>query len=138
MLLAGLDGIQKGIDPGAPADFDLFEEAGADIPQVPGSLAESLDALEADHEFLLAGGVFTESLIETWIDWKRENEVDPFASGRTRPSSSCTSTPEASTGNAPRGSQGRLRDRVRRLRLQGERVPVRARRRERKWRQTRQ
>ena len=47
-----------------------------DVPQVPGSLAEALDALEADHEFLLAGGVFTEDLIGTWIDWKRENEVD--------------------------------------------------------------
>jgi glutamine synthetase len=76
MLLAGLDGIQKGLDPGAPADFDLFEETGADIPQVPGSLDESLDALEADHEFLLAGGVFTEDLIQTWIGWKREHEVD--------------------------------------------------------------
>jgi glutamine synthetase len=39
-------------------------------------LAESLDALEADHEFLLRGGVFTEDLIRTWIDWKRENEID--------------------------------------------------------------
>ena len=76
MLLAGIDGIQKGIDPGAPADFDLFDEGHEGIPQVPGSLAESLDALEADHEFLLAGGVFSESLIQTWIDWKRESEVD--------------------------------------------------------------
>jgi len=76
MLLAGIDGIQKGLDPGAPSDYDLFEDAGADVPQVPGSLAESLDALEADHDFLLAGGVFTEGLIKTWIEWKRENEVD--------------------------------------------------------------
>jgi glutamine synthetase len=76
MLMAGIDGIQKGIDPGAPADYDLFEEAHGDVPQVPGSLAEALDALEADHEFLLAGGVFTEDLIRTWIDWKREHEVD--------------------------------------------------------------
>jgi glutamine synthetase len=76
MLLAGIDGIQQGIDPGAPADFDLFEESDHSIPQVPGSLAEALDALEADHEFLLAGGVFTEDLIRTWIDWKREHEVD--------------------------------------------------------------
>jgi glutamine synthetase len=82
MLLAGLDGIAKGIDPGKPSDYDLFEEAGADVPQVPGSLSEALDALEADHEFLLAGGVFTEGLIETWIAWKRENEVDPV---RLRP-----------------------------------------------------
>jgi glutamine synthetase len=76
MLLAGIDGIQKGLDPGGPSDYDLFEDAGAEVPQVPGSLAEALDALEADHDFLLAGGVFTEGLIKTWIDWKRENEVD--------------------------------------------------------------
>src|SRR5436305_14891648 len=59
MLMAGLDGIERGLDPGKPADFDLFEEAHAGIPQVPGSLAESLDALEHDHQFLLAGGVFS-------------------------------------------------------------------------------
>ena len=82
MLLAGLDGIEKGLDPGAPADYDLFEEAGADVPQVPGSLAETLAALEADHEFLLKGGVFSESLISTWIEWKHANEVDPM---RLRP-----------------------------------------------------
>ena len=76
MLMAGLDGIERGLDPGAPADFDLFEEAREDIPQVPGSLAEALDALEADHEFLLKGDVFSKELIETWIAWKRENEVD--------------------------------------------------------------
>jgi glutamine synthetase len=75
MLLAGIDGIVKGLDPGQPADFDLYEE-GHDIPQVPGSLAESLDALERDHAFLLEGGVFTEDLIQTWIAWKRENEID--------------------------------------------------------------
>ena len=49
------------------------------IAQVPGSLAEALDALEADHEFLTHGGVFSEELIRTWIDWKRENEVDLVA-----------------------------------------------------------
>jgi glutamine synthetase len=75
MLMAGLDGIQKGMDAGEPADYDLFEDDRG-VPQVPGSLAEALDALEADHEFLLAGGVFTEDLIRTWIDYKRENEVD--------------------------------------------------------------
>ena len=81
MLMAGLDGIEKGLDPGAPADFDLFEEE-HDIKTVPGSLAEALDALEADHEFLLKGDVFSEELIQTWIGWKRENEVDPV---RLRP-----------------------------------------------------
>ncbi len=82
MLLAGLDGIERGLDPGAPSDYDLFEDAGVEVPQVPGSLPESLDALEADHDFLLKGGVFTEGLIETWIAWKREHEVDPV---RLRP-----------------------------------------------------
>jgi glutamine synthetase len=75
MLMAGLDGIEKGLDAGEPADFDLFEEE-TDIAQVPGSLAEALDALEADHEFLLKGGVFSEELIRTWVDWKRKAEVD--------------------------------------------------------------
>jgi glutamine synthetase len=76
MLMAGIDGIERGLDPGGPADYDLFEDADASVPQVPGSLAESLDALEADHEFLLRDGVFTEELIRTWIAWKREHEVD--------------------------------------------------------------
>jgi glutamine synthetase len=76
MLMAGLDGIQRGLDPGAPADYDLFEDADVSVPQVPGSLAESLDALEADHAFLLEGGVFSQELIDTWIAWKRENELD--------------------------------------------------------------
>jgi glutamine synthetase len=76
MLMAGLDGIERGLDPGAPADFDLFEESHGEIAQVPGSLGETLDALEADHAFLTKGGVFSEELIRTWIAWKRENEVD--------------------------------------------------------------
>jgi glutamine synthetase len=78
MLMAGIDGIQKGLDPGDPADFDLFEHDAA-VAQVPGSLAEALAALERDHEFLLAGGVFSRDLIHTWIDYKRENEVDVVA-----------------------------------------------------------
>jgi glutamine synthetase len=76
MLMAGLDGIERGLDPGLPADYDLFEEDDGSVPQVPGSLAEALDALEDDHEFLLKGGVFSRELIETWIAWKRENELD--------------------------------------------------------------
>ena len=79
MLLAGLDGIERELDPGEPIDRNLSElppEQLADIPTVPTSLDEALDALEADHEFLLRGGVFTEDLIRTWIDWKRENEID--------------------------------------------------------------
>ena len=85
VLMAGIDGIQRQIDPGDPADFDLFElepAEAAKIPQVPGSLEEALDALEADHDFLLKGGVFTEDLIETWISLKREREIDPL---RLRP-----------------------------------------------------
>jgi glutamine synthetase len=72
MLMAGLDGIAKGLDPGEPADYDLFEDEHGGISQVPGSLAEALDALERDHAFLLDGGVFTPDLIEAWIAWKRE------------------------------------------------------------------
>jgi glutamine synthetase len=75
MLMAGLDGIERGLDPGDPADYDLFEEDRG-VPQVPGSLAEALGALEADHEFLTRGEVFSEDVIQTWIDYKRENEVD--------------------------------------------------------------
>src|SRR6266496_18559 len=79
MLMAGLDGIEQGYEPGEPADYDLFEEERGPIAQVPGSLTEALDALEADHEFLTRGGVFSEELIRTWIDWKRENEIDMVA-----------------------------------------------------------
>jgi glutamine synthetase len=85
MLMAGLDGIKNKIEPPAPVDKDLYElppEEHLAIPQVPGSLTEVLDALEADHDYLTDGGVFTEDLIETWIDWKRTNEVDPI---RLRP-----------------------------------------------------
>jgi glutamine synthetase len=85
MMMAGLDGIQQRIDPGLPVDKDLFElseEELAEIDSVPGSLDEAIDALEADHEFLLKGGVFTRDLIETWIDYKRKEECDPV---RLRP-----------------------------------------------------
>jgi glutamine synthetase len=79
MLMAGLDGIKNKIEPPAPIDKDLYELApdeAAAIPQVPGSLPEVLDALEADHDYLLEGGVFTADLIETWIEYKRKAEVD--------------------------------------------------------------
>jgi glutamine synthetase len=76
MLMAGLDGIERRLDPGAPADYDLFEESHGEVAQVPGSLGETLDALEADHAFLTKGGVFSQELIRTWIEWKRANEVD--------------------------------------------------------------
>ncbi|MFN8076229.1 MAG: type I glutamate--ammonia ligase [Kineosporiaceae bacterium] len=85
MLMAGIDGIKNRIEPPAPVDKDLYElppEEHASIPQVPGSLPEVLDALEADHDYLSEGGVFTPDLIETWIDIKRTLEVDPI---RLRP-----------------------------------------------------
>ncbi|MDR1808327.1 MAG: type I glutamate--ammonia ligase [Propionibacteriaceae bacterium] len=73
-MLAGLDGIQNKIEPPAPIDKDLYElppEEHAEVKQVPGSLDAVLDALEADNDYLQAGGVFTPDLIETWIDLKR-------------------------------------------------------------------
>ncbi len=79
LLMAGLDGIQNRIDPGAPVDTDLFdlsEDELAKIKHVPGSLEDALTALEEDHEFLLKGGVFTEDLIRSWIDYKRAEEAD--------------------------------------------------------------
>ena len=56
----------------------LPPEEHAEIKQVPGSLPEVLDALEADHEFLLEGDVFTQDVIDTWIEYKRKNEIDPI------------------------------------------------------------
>ena len=81
-LMAGLDGIRNRIEPMEPIDKDLYElppEEAKNIPQVPGSLEEALVALEANHQFLLEGGVFTEELIQTWIDMKREPEIAPMA-----------------------------------------------------------
>lgn len=81
-LMAGLDGIRNRIEPLAPIDKDLYElppEEAKNIPQVPGDLAEALEALEADHEFLLQGGVFTKELIDAWIEYKREAELAPMA-----------------------------------------------------------
>ncbi|MDW3689271.1 type I glutamate--ammonia ligase, partial [Cupriavidus sp. CV2] len=79
MLLAGLDGIENHIDPGDPLDKNIYElsrEEAANIRQVPGSLEESLSALEVDSAFLLKGDVFTEDVIKTWIDYKRRREID--------------------------------------------------------------
>ena len=85
MLMAGLDGVRNKIEPAQPVDKDLYELAPdehQEIAQVPASLPEVLTSLEADHDYLLDGGVFTPDLIETWIEWKRVNEVDPI---RLRP-----------------------------------------------------
>ena len=78
MLMAGLDGVRNQIDPGEPVDVDLYElspEEAAGLKTVPGTLDEALDALEADHGFLTEGNVFSEDLIRTWIDYKRDNEA---------------------------------------------------------------
>jgi glutamine synthetase len=85
MLLAGLDGVINEIEPPNPVDvnlYDLSADEAAKIKQVPGSLEEGLDSLERDYEFLLRGGVFTEDLIETWLDYKRHSEIDAL---RQRP-----------------------------------------------------
>jgi glutamine synthetase len=85
MLMAGLDGIENKIDPGEALDKDLYDlppEELAQVAQIVGSLEEALDSLEADHEFLKKGDVFTEDALETWIEYKRTKEVDEL---RLRP-----------------------------------------------------
>jgi glutamine synthetase len=80
-LMAGLDGIQNKIDPGQPIDKDLYDlepEEAEKVKSTPGSLGEVLDALEADHAWLLRGDVFTPDVIETWIAYKRERELAPI------------------------------------------------------------
>ncbi|PRX43549.1 L-glutamine synthetase [Prauserella shujinwangii] len=85
MMMAGLDGIKNKIEPPEPIDKDLYElppEEARNVKLVPSDLGTVLDTLESDHEFLLEGGVFTPDVIETWISFKRENEIDPL---RLRP-----------------------------------------------------
>ncbi len=85
MMLAGLDGIENKIDPGPAVDKDLYELHGAEaamIPTMPGSLDAALAALEADHGFLLKGGVFSEEIITTWMEYKKKKEIDAM---RLRP-----------------------------------------------------
>ena len=85
MLMAGIDGIQNRIDPGSPLDKDIYDlspEELKDVPSLPGSLDASLTALENDHDFLLKGDVFTPQLIDRWISYKREREIQPL---RLRP-----------------------------------------------------
>ncbi len=79
MLMAGLDGIRNKIDPGQPIDKNIYElpaEEKAKIKNVPGSLEEALAALEKDHDYLLQGDVFTKDVIDTWIAYKKEVEID--------------------------------------------------------------
>ena len=85
LLMAGLDGIQNRIDPGEPLEKDIYDlspEELKDVPSLPGSLDDSLKALEGDHEFLLKGDVFSSQLVERWISYKREKEINPL---RMRP-----------------------------------------------------
>jgi len=82
MLMAAIDGIEKQTDPGAPLDIDIYELDAAELAKhrhTPGSLAEAIDALEKDHKFLTAGDVFTDDLVEMWIKWKRDEELDAMA-----------------------------------------------------------
>jgi glutamine synthetase len=85
MLMAMIDGIKNKMDPGEPLDRDIYEmtqEELVNTPNTPASLEQALNALRDDHEFLTRGGVFTDDLIETWIAYKTENEVEPL---RLRP-----------------------------------------------------
>ncbi len=82
MLMASLDGVQNKIDPGEPLDRNTYEmtpEEMEGIATVPASLEASIDALEADHDFLLQGNVFTEALVQSWIGWKRKEEIAELA-----------------------------------------------------------
>ena len=79
MLMAGLDGIENKIDPGDPLDKDIYElgpEELKDVPSVPGSLEDALQALERDHDFLMKGDVFTKDTLDTWLYFKRRREID--------------------------------------------------------------
>ncbi len=79
MMMAGLDGVLNKINPGEPLDKDIYDltpEEMKSVPSMPASLDEALSCLEDDHAFLMKGDVFTEELIETFIDYKRKNEAD--------------------------------------------------------------
>ena len=85
MLMAGLDGVQNKIDPGEPLDHDIYDLSPDElrhVPALPSSLEGALDALEKDHEFLTRNDVFTEELIQSYIEYKRTAEVDAI---RQRP-----------------------------------------------------
>ena len=79
MAMAGIDGIENKIHPGDPLDKNIYAlsaEERKNVPEMPGSLDEALGHLEADKDFLLKGDVFTEDVIESWVAYKREAEVD--------------------------------------------------------------
>jgi len=79
MVMAGLDGVVNKIDPGEPLDKDIYDLSPEEmkvVPSMPGSLEEALNDLEDDHAFLLKGDVFTEELLENYINYKRRHEAD--------------------------------------------------------------
>jgi glutamine synthetase len=85
LLMAVIDGVQNKMEPGEPLDRDIYEMTPEELKETrktPSSLDQALQALERDHAFLTRGGVFTKDLIETWIEYKIENEVEPL---RLRP-----------------------------------------------------
>ena len=85
MMMAGLDGIQTKANPGQPLDKDIYSlspEELKDVPKAPGSLEESIGNLKRDHAYLRKGDVFTQDVIDGWVDWKEENEIKP---ARLRP-----------------------------------------------------
>ncbi len=85
MLMAGLDGVERKLNPGNPLDKDIYALTPAElanVPSVPGSLEDALAALEKDHDFLLKDDVFTQDVIETWVEYKRTQEIDEL---RLRP-----------------------------------------------------
>jgi glutamine synthetase len=85
MLMAGLDGVLNRLEPGEPLDKDIYDlspEEMKSVPSMPGSLEEALTCLEEDHQFLLKGDVFTEELLETFIEYKRKHEAEAI---RLRP-----------------------------------------------------
>ncbi len=82
LMMAGLDGIERKIDPGQPLDRDIYglsPKELADVPSTPGTLEEALRALEADHDFLLRGDVFTEDALDMWVSYKRDREAKPLS-----------------------------------------------------------
>jgi glutamine synthetase len=85
MLMAGLDGIQTKANPGQPLDKDIYSlspEELKDVPKAPGSLEESIGNLKRDHAYLRKGDVFTQDVVDAWVEWKEENEIKP---ARLRP-----------------------------------------------------
>jgi glutamine synthetase len=85
MLMAGLDGVQSKASPGQPLDKDIYAlspEELKDVPKAPGSLEESLGNLKKDHAYLRKGDVFTQDVVDGWVEWKEENEIKP---ARLRP-----------------------------------------------------